>query len=169
MPERVPQVEGALDLLLREDLADRGVRVRLLLDDMFTSGYDVGLAALHSHPNFEIRIFNPWAHKGVGRLFETVGRAKRLNHRMHNKLLIADGRIAILGGRNIGDHYFGLHHKYSFHDLDIVVIGDEATESSEIFDHFWNSEWVVAASNRLRAFSAAVISGWGNGASGGTI
>jgi putative cardiolipin synthase len=65
---------------------------------------------------------------------------------MHNKLLIADGQMAILGGRNIGDHYFGLHRRYNFHDLDLVVLGDEAFETSEIFDHYWNSDQVIPVS-----------------------
>ena len=71
---------------------------------------------------------------------------KKLNHRMHNKLLIADGQLVILGGRNIGDHYFGLNHKYNFHDLDVISIGAEATEASEIFDHYWDSDQVMPAS-----------------------
>jgi len=127
------------------EAADRGVRVRIVVDDTLFIKGKAGLANIAAHPNIEIRIFNPWAHKGVGRLFETVARAKRLNHRMHNKLLIADNRMAILGGRNVGDHYFGLNHKYNFHDLDMVVLGDAATESSAIFDHFWNSDRVIPA------------------------
>ncbi len=125
--------------------AERGVRVRVVLDDALYIKGKRGLANLDAHPNIDLRIFNPWVHKGVGRAFETVGRMKRLNNRMHNKLLIADNRMAILGGRNVGDHYFGLHHKYNFHDLDLVVLGDAATASSEIFDHFWNSERVFPA------------------------
>jgi len=136
-------------LLLLEhviEAAERGVRVRVVVDDaLFLKGKQ-GLADLDAHPNIEIRIFNPWATKGVGRAFETVGRMKKLNHRMHNKLLIADGQMTILGGRNVGNHYFGLTHKYNFHDLDIIAIGGEAGEASEIFDHFWNSEQVMPAS-----------------------
>ncbi len=136
-------------LLLLEhviEAAERGVRVRVVVDDtLFLKGKQ-GLADLAAHPNIEIRIFNPWASKGAGRAFETVGRIKKLNHRMHNKLLIADSQMAILGGRNVGDHYFGLHHKYNFHDLDIISIGLEATEASEIFDHFWDSDRVMPAS-----------------------
>ena len=135
-------------LLLLEhviEAAERGVRVRIVVDDALFLGGKQGLANLDAHPKIEFRVFNPWASKGAARAFETVGRMKKLNHRMHNKLLIADGHMAILGGRNVGDHYFGLHHKYNFHDLDIVVLGDEAAESSEIFDHFWNSEQVMPA------------------------
>ena len=127
------------------EAAERGVRVRFVVDDALFIKGKKGLADLDAHPKIEIRVFNPWATKGAARAFETAGRMKKLNHRMHNKLLIADGHMAILGGRNVGDHYFGLHHKYNFHDLDIVVLGDEAAESSEIFDHFWNSEQVMPA------------------------
>jgi len=125
--------------------AERGVRVRFVVDDTLFMDGKQGLANLSAHENIEIRVFNPWASKGISRGFEAATHLNRLNHRMHNKLLIADNQMALLGGRNVGDHYFGLHHKYSFHDLDIVVIGKEATESSEIFDHFWNSEQVLPA------------------------
>ena len=108
------------------EAAERGVRVRIVVDDtLFLKGKS-SLADLSAHPNIEIRVFNPWATKGAARAFETVARAKKLNRRMHDKLLIADNQMAILGGRNIGDHYFGLHHKYNFHDLDMVVVGDAA-------------------------------------------
>jgi putative cardiolipin synthase len=147
-------------LLLLEhviEAAERGVRVRVVVDDtLFLKGKQ-GLANLDAHPDIEIRVFNPWASKGVSRGFEAATHLKRLNHRMHNKLLIADNQMAILGGRNVGDHYFGLHHKYNFHDLDLVVLGDEATESSEIFDHFWSSEQVMPASAFVDEASWAAI------------
>ncbi len=127
------------------EAADRGVRVRIVVDDaQFLKGKS-SLAALSAHPKIEIRVFNPWASQGAARVAETAARAKNLNRRMHNKLLIVDTQMAILGGRNIGDHYFGLHHKYNFHDLDMVVIGNAAAESTEIFDHFWNSDRVIPA------------------------
>ena len=127
------------------EAAERGVRVRVVVDDLLFLQGKKGLANLSAHPKIEIRVFNPWASRGVARAFETVGRMKKLNHRMHNKLLIADGQLVILGGRNVGDHYFGLHPKYNFHDLDVLAIGGEAAESSEIFDHFWNSDQVLPA------------------------
>lgn len=136
-------------LLLLEHViqaAERGVRVRIVVDDALFIKGKKGLANLDAHPDIEVRVFNPWASKGIGRVFETVGRMKKLNHRMHNKLLIADSQMAVLGGRNVGDHYFGLAHKYNFHDLDVVVLGVEAAESGRIFDHFWNSERVLPAS-----------------------
>ncbi|MEE4273568.1 MAG: phospholipase D-like domain-containing protein, partial [Thermoanaerobaculales bacterium] len=93
------------------EAAERGVRVRAVVDDaLFLKGKS-SLANLSAHQNIEVRVFNPWASKGATRAFETVARAKKLNRRMHDKLLIADNQAAILGGRNIGDHYFGLHHK----------------------------------------------------------
>ena len=120
--------------------ADRGVRVRLLLDDMFTSGYDVGLAALHSHPNFEIRIFNPF-HRG------TAGRAKsaatgfgRINRRMHNKSFTVDNQVTIIGGRNIADEYFGLREDAKFGDLDVIGVGPVVQDVSNMFDTYWNHE-----------------------------
>jgi putative cardiolipin synthase len=137
--------------------AERGVRVRIVVDDALFLDGKQGLANLSAHPDIEIRVFNPWASKGIARGFEAAAYLNRLNHRMHNKLLIADNRAAILGGRNVGDHYFGLHHKYSFHDLDIVVIGDDATESSEIFDHFWNSEQVLPADVFVKQSSWSAI------------
>ncbi len=143
-------------LLLLEhviEAADRGVRVRVVVDDtLFLKGKS-SLAALSAHPEIEIRVFNPWATQGAARAAETASRAKTLNRRMHNKLMIADTQMAILGGRNIGDHYFGLHHKYNFHDLDMVVVGDAAGESSEIFDHFWNSDRVIPATAFVKEVS----------------
>ena len=88
------------------DAADRGVRVRLLLDDIFTSGYDSGMAALDSHPNFEIRIFNPFNRGAAGGL-GTATSFRRVNRRMHNKTFTVDSQITIIGGRNIADEYFG--------------------------------------------------------------
>lgn len=143
-------------LLLLEHVikaADRGVRVRIVVDDtLFLKGKE-SLAALSAHPEIEIRVFNPWASRGARRVVETAARAKSLNRRMHNKLLVADSQMAILGGRNIGDHYFGLHHRYNFHDLDVVVIGDTAADSTEIFDHFWNSDRVIPATAFVKEVS----------------
>jgi putative cardiolipin synthase len=76
-----------------------------------------------------------------------VAEMERLNTRMHDKLLIADGRAAIIGGRNLGDHYFGLNRNYNFHDLDVLAIGEMAQQSNGMFDEFWNSEWVASAQN----------------------
>lgn len=86
--------------------ADRGVRVRLLLDDIFTGGYDAGMAGLDSHPNFEIRIFNPFARRSA-RFMDGITSFSRINRRMHNKSFTVDNQVTIIGGRNIADEYFG--------------------------------------------------------------
>ena len=120
--------------------ADRGVRVRLLVDDMFTKGYDVGLAALYSHPNFEIRIFNPFNRGAAGRSLGALGSFSRINRRMHNKSFTVDNKITIIGGRNIADEYFGVREDSKFSDLDVVGIGPVVQDVSNMFDMYWNHE-----------------------------
>jgi putative cardiolipin synthase len=134
-------------LMLRHviDAAERGVRVRLMVDDLLMIGSDQILVALHAHPNIDVRLFNPWTNRYAGRGLEFVARTGRLNARMHNKLLIADNHAVILGGRNIGDYYFGLSSSYNFHDLDILGVGPVAQQASAMFDDIWNSSWVVSA------------------------
>ncbi len=119
--------------------ADRGVRVRLLIDDMYARGVEKGLAAFDAHPNIELRIFNPWTQRsgGLARGIEFLF-TPRLNHRMHNKMLIADGVVVILGGRNIADEYFDLGSEFVFKDLDVAAAGPVAAASSQLFDAFWN-------------------------------
>ncbi|MFV2089339.1 MAG: phospholipase D family protein [Pseudomonadales bacterium] len=126
--------------------ADRGVSVRLLIDDLLLTNDDRVLMALDQHPNIQFRIFNPWKNRKVGRVVEFVASMDRLNSRMHNKLLIADTQATIWGGRNIGDNYFGLSDSYNFHDLDVLGFGPVASEASNTFDHFWNSSWTISAS-----------------------
>jgi putative cardiolipin synthase len=125
--------------------AERGVKVRFIVDDMLLIGIDKTLVALERHPNIQFRVFNPWRNRKLGMGIEFVGRMSELNSRMHNKLLIADNRAIIAGGRNIGDHYFGLHRKYNFHDLDVLGVGPISRAASDFFDSFWNSAWVVSA------------------------
>ena len=120
--------------------ADRGVRVRLLVDDMFTSGYDIGLAALDSHPNFEIRIYNPFHRGAAGRAQSALTGFGRINRRMHNKSFTADNQITIIGGRNIADEYFGVREDAKFGDLDVMGIGPVVQEVSNMFDTYWNHE-----------------------------
>ncbi len=125
--------------------ADRGVRVRLLLDDMFTSGYDVGMAALHSHPNFEIRIFNPFHRGAAGRAQSALTGFGRINRRMHNKSFTVDNQITIIGGRNIADEYFGVREDAKFGDLDVVGVGPVVQDVSNMFDTYWNHETALPA------------------------
>ena len=125
--------------------ADRGVRVRLLLDDMFTKGYDVGMAALHSHPNFEIRIFNPFKRGAGGRTVRAATEFSRINRRMHNKSFTVDNQITIVGGRNIADEYFGAREDSKFGDLDVIGIGPIVQEVSNMFDTYWNHSTALPA------------------------
>ncbi len=133
-------------LLLRElrDAAQRGVRVRLLVDDFYTSGTDRLLQGLAAHPNAEVRLFNPFAggrSTSVGRLLGLAADFKRLNHRMHNKLFIADGAMAIAGGRNMADGYF-LRGSDNFIDFDALALGPVVPKLQTIFDSYWNSPHV---------------------------
>jgi putative cardiolipin synthase len=119
------------------EAADRGVRVRLLLDDIFTQGYDAGFAALDSHPNFEVRLFNPFGARSFR--FNNLFSYKRLNRRMHTKSFTVDNEVTILGGRNIADEYYGARHDVNFGDIDVMGIGPVVSEVSAMFDEFWNS------------------------------
>jgi putative cardiolipin synthase len=132
-------------LLLKRcmDAAKRGVRVRLIADGLILVGKGENIAALDSHPNFEVRIFNPFEQQRVNRSLKKYQTLERFNYRMHNKLIVADNHITILGGRNLGDEYFGLNKKFNFHDLDVLGLGPTARQMSKIFDHFWNSTWVI--------------------------
>ena len=128
------------DRLLRA--ADRGVRVRLLVDDLALEGKDVNIATLSKHANFEIRIYNPGSVRksALGAIGEFMLYFRELNRRMHNKLFVVDNRFAILGGRNIGNPYFGLSDKYNNRDLDILLAGAVVTNISNAFDDYWNAD-----------------------------
>ena len=140
----------ATGVLLVEKLlqaADRGVRVRALLDDIQTGAFVDTLHALDDHPNVEIRIFNPFSVRlrfplGFIRFAEVAIDGNRLNHRMHNKLMVVDNQTAILGGRNIGDDYFGHSTERNFLDTDILLAGPIVPDLSAGFDAYWNSRWV---------------------------
>lgn len=125
--------------------ADRGVRVRLLLDDMNVVGLDPVLLALDAHPNFEVRLFNPSIMRkgGIRRGIELMLRPFRATRRMHNKAWIADGRLAIVGGRNIGDAYFDAAEGSNFRDLDLLLRGAAVEQAAAVFDDFWNSAAVI--------------------------
>lgn len=125
------------------DAALRGVRVRLLLDDLNSAGAEPLLQALVDVPNLEIRLFNPFccARQSLpGRIATSLGDLPRLDHRMHNKLMIADGALAIVGGRNISDEYFGRGRVANFIDLDAVAAGRVVPQLGVLFDRYWNSE-----------------------------
>ena len=143
-----PDNTGRLLLERAIEAANRGVYVRLLVDDLITVGLDQLIYQLDQRPNIEVRLFNPWEDRStLSRAGEMIAEKERLNTRMHNKLVIADGNAAVIGGRNIGDHYFGLHHDYNFHDLDLFSFGYSGRQANGMFDSFWNSDWVVSAEN----------------------
>ena len=126
--------------------AERGVRVRLLVDDVGTVDRDDFLVMLDAHPNIEVRVYNPFLGRSLmalARLIEYLGDGERLNGRMHNKLWIADNAVAVVGGRNLGDAYFAANRDDDFADLDIFVAGPLVKEISRNFDTFWNSEAAV--------------------------
>lgn len=141
---------GTLLLAALHEAADRGVRVRLLLDDNgIPSALDPTLAALDAHPNVEVRLFNPFVvrrPKQINLLWDFA----RLNRRMHNKSLTADGIATILGGRNIGDEYFGATDGVVFADLDVLAVGPAASDVAHDFDRYWSSASAWPASQLLK-------------------
>ena len=124
--------------------ADRGLRVRLLLDDMDLEGRDLRAAVMDSHPNIEVRVFNPFS-RNTGRTIQFVTRLGSVTRRMHNKSFTVDNQATILGGRNIGDAYFEADPDLDFNDLDVVAIGPVAREVSVSFDRYWNNELAYPA------------------------
>ena len=129
--------------------ADRGVRVRILLDDIYHSGRDSAYQTLNAHPNVEVRLFNPMGNRGAAKQVNYAFKKSSLNYRMHNKIFLVDGVAAVLGGRNIGDEYFGQNPSFNFQDMDAIALGDVASEAGRAFDLFWNAElaFPVAALN----------------------
>lgn len=121
--------------------ADRGVHVRLLLDDLNTAGQDRGLLRLTNHPNIEVRLYNPFPAGRLGtisRILASITDMSRINHRMHNKMFVADNALAITGGRNLGDAYFLQSPDSNFLDIDMIVAGPAVRALSATFDRFWN-------------------------------
>ncbi|MFC7608339.1 phospholipase D-like domain-containing protein [Teichococcus aestuarii] len=131
-------------LMAREVLcaADRGVRVRMLLDDSYVLGVDRRIALLSAHPRIEVRLFNTARLRWLGQVALAVEFALggwHLNHRMHNKAWVADGRLALVGGRNIADAYFDGAGDFNFRDLDLLIAGEAARQAQAVFDSYWAS------------------------------
>ena len=123
--------------------AARGVRVRILVDDLYATGQDELFAGLAAHDNVEVRMFNPLPVRGgsfAQRIFFSLHQFSRINHRMHNKLFIADGSFAVTGGRNIADEYFDRSGTANFIDMDVLSSGPVVATLAAVFDRFWNSE-----------------------------
>lgn len=141
--------------------ADRGVRVRVLVDDGDTVAGDEQIIALDAHPNVQIRIFNPFVYRGhnnLRRTLEFLFNSSRLDYRMHNKMLIADNAVALIGGRNVGNQYFQMDPESQFADDDVFAAGPIAMQLSATFDEFWNSRFAVpaAALNRSQRSGGAL-------------
>ncbi|MDR3383664.1 phospholipase D family protein [Cupriavidus basilensis] len=132
-----PDLTGKTLLAAVIAAADRGVRVRLLLDDLHLSGQDRALAAIDAHPNIEVRLFNPFARRNA-RWLEFATDFRRLDRRMHNKSMTADNQLTVVGGRNIGDGYFSADTATDFSDLDVLAGGPVVRQVSAVFDDYWN-------------------------------
>jgi putative cardiolipin synthase len=142
-------MSGALLFDAVRRAAERGVSVRLLLDDMNTAGLDDTLAALDAWPNVEIRLFNPFVFRRW-RSLNYLTDFRRLNRRMHNKSFTADGQVTIIGGRNVGDEYFDADQRLAFIDLDVLAIGPVVRNVCNDFDRYWASESSYPAERILR-------------------
>src|SRR5258705_6032805 len=133
---------GRLFMRSLRDAAQRGVRVRLLVDDLNTAGADPLFTGLAAFPNVEVRLFNPFccARQSLATRFAaSLGDFGRLNRRMHNKLFIADGALAVMGGRNIADEYFARGVASNFVDMDVLLAGNVVERLAGIFDTYWKS------------------------------
>lgn len=145
-------LSGTLLLEAVRAAADRGVRVRLLLDDNGIAGLDTVLAALDLHPHIEVRLFNPFTIRRP-KMLGYLADFPRLNRRMHNKSFIADGQATIIGGRNIGDEYFDARDDQLFSDLDVLAVGPVVDDAARDFDRYWASASAYPASRILPSVS----------------
>ncbi len=128
---------------------DRGVKVRILLDDFMAHGGNALIRVLDAHPNIDVRLFNKMSRVKVLRPVAMVVRFRKINRRMHNKVFVADNRVAIVGGRNIGDAYYMAKKSYLYQDLDVLTIGSVVKKISQSFDTYWNSKWSVGNTNTM--------------------
>lgn len=141
------------------EAADRGVHVRVLVDDFMLSTPSDMLSAMDGHPNFEIKVYNPTTNAGVGfwrRWWNLITGFRSVNQRMHNKALIVDGILAVTGGRNLADEYFDFHHGFNFRDRDIMVAGPVAVEMQSAFQTYWESPLSRSVADLLPAPDPAV-------------
>jgi len=156
----IDKAERSIDIqsyLIRDDLsgnlialklieaADRGVRVRLLMDDALTEPIDGGLLSLNDHINIEVRVFNPFPRRR-SRLISFIANFNILNRRMHNKSFTVDNQVTIVGGRNLADEYYQTSVKSEFLDEDIAAIGPVVDDVSDGFDEYWNTKEAIPIS-----------------------
>ena len=149
---------GRLFMRSLRDAAMRGVRVRLLVDDLYTAGNDAMFRGLAAFANVEVRLFNPFCcarESIIGKYVASLGDFTRLNHRMHNKLFVADGALAVMGGRNIADEYFTRSMTNNFVDMDVLAVGAVLPRLATIFDAYWNSPQAYPVEAIVRTTAAA--------------
>jgi putative cardiolipin synthase len=140
--------------------ADRGVHIRILVDDGDTVPGDQQILALDGHPGVEVRVFNPFRYRGhalLPRSVEFLFNIRRLDYRMHNKMLVADNAAALIGGRNIGNQYFQMDPQSQFADDDLFSVGPIVTQLSATFDEFWNSTLSIPAAALVAGHHAAAL------------
>lgn len=147
---------GRLVLRALRDAAQRGVRVRLLLDDLYTDGLEPLLDGLGAYPHVEVRLFNPFPTRGsvAQRFAAALFDFGRLNRRMHNKMFVADGAMAIAGGRNLGDEYFLRSAQFNFFDYDVLIAGPVVPQMASLFDEYWNAPQIRTLASVQRAAQA---------------
>ena len=138
------------------EAADRGVRIRFLLDDIFTTTKDAKLVLLNQHPHIEVRLFNPISRRGFKSL-NFLADFKQANRRMHNKSFTVDGAIAVVGGRNIANEYFALNKGAEFFDFDLLTIGPIVSEIAKSFDEYWNYKKSLSVSDLDKLPSEASV------------
>lgn len=150
--------------------ANRGVYVRVIVDDLLVDAENETLYALASHPNVEIKIYNPNINIGtsiLGRMFNAAVKFRSINQRMHNKVYIVDNEVVITGGRNMADEYFDFDHEYNFRDRDVLMVGKGMAAANESFKEFWESEYAVSIDKLIDNpyeidLADSVINDWGD-------
>ena len=141
---------GALAIQALTEAADRGVQVRLLIDDNNSKAMESVYLALSQHQNIQVKLYNPYRFRNF-RALDLVLDLKRMNRRMHNKSFIADHQIALIGGRNMSNQYYHVSDQYQFSDVDVMLVGSATDEIIHSFDEYWNDEYAYRAQDLINA------------------
>ena len=147
---------GVLALAALLKAADRGVQVRLLIDDNNSKDLEAAYHALDQHPNIQIRLFNPYRFRQL-RVLDLAFNFNRMTRRMHNKTFIADHQIALIGGRNMSNQYYNSSESFQFSDMDVVLVGKAVEDISESFDEYWNHDYAYPVA-QLSAYKSKKLS-----------
>ncbi|MGO3383565.1 MAG: phospholipase D-like domain-containing protein, partial [Acinetobacter guillouiae] len=137
---------GSLALYKIIEAADRGVKVRLLIDDNNAKQMEGVYLALDQHPNIEVKLFNPYRFRSI-RPIDMVLDLKRINRRMHNKTFTADNQISLIGGRNMSNQYYNVSDNYQFSDVDVMLVGQAVDDITHSFDEYWNHSYAYPVRN----------------------